>query len=137
MKIDRSFAVKLLMLIEDEDSGQGVDFSDHDYVSSHNYANDQKAVFLSNHDLSSRTKAHLDFLAEEGKITERSGRPECTTYSVSSFGHRALQEHRDNIWYKRTWKALVRWMDKAMTSILLPIVVSILTVYLLKYLDLD
>lgn len=55
------------------------------------------------------------------------------TFYITSDGYNFIEEYRNNFWWKKGMRMLSGWADKAMTSILLPIVVALLTVLALNY----
>ncbi len=56
--------------------------------------------------------------------------------SLTATGHDELERVRNNNWWKRALRWLGRTLDKALSSIILPIVVTILTTILLKFFNL-
>ncbi len=48
-------------------------------------------------------------------------------------GHEQLEFHRKNTWYFKVVSVLCRWMDKAMTSVVFPIVAAVLTVFVMQF----
>ena len=127
---------RLLLLLESEDSGQGVRFSDHEFINSVSYSTEQKERCLANHDLTTSRRYHLERMMENALVGEREGTDASTVFFLTTAGHKRLDWHRQNTPFRK----LVRWLnekiDKALTSVILPIVVSVLTVIVLNYLGL-
>ena len=137
MKIEEKFVIRLLLKFEADDDGDGLSFYDHEYVSSNNYDLDFKNRALSFPNLDPKTRYHLKNMAERGQLDEHESTAEWSRYSLTALGHDVIEIHRQNAFYKRALRLITSWMDKAMTSILLPIVVSVLTVLALRFFDLE
>ena len=52
-------------------------------------------------------------------------------------GHSFLESFRSNTWIRKFGRTIVRWLDKAMTSIFIPILVAIMTVVLINYFGIE
>ncbi|MCE8547834.1 hypothetical protein KBY25_18610 [Ruegeria pomeroyi] len=137
MKYELGREKALLELLEEQDHGSGVDFSDHAYLNRHNYSSEQREKYLANHDLDANSRYHLERMAENGFVNPSVETPEWSTYSLTLLGHDRLEVHRKNTLIRKAARVIGGWIDKAMTSVFLPILVSVLTVLIMNYFGLN
>src|SRR6056297_1093128 len=117
---------RLLELLEAEDEGHGVEFSDHSYIRKGGFSGADR--FLQMHDLSAGTAYHLR-LMENVWYVERSGVTDTSeTYSLTLTGHERLNWHRDQDYLPRTKRWLGTTLGVLFTSIVIPVLVSVFTV---------
>jgi hypothetical protein len=82
-------------------------------------------------------EGYLDLMFDEKLLDGRRSKDGVENMHLTVAGRRHLYELRRNAWHKKLVRVILSWMDKAMTSIFLPILVSVLTVLMIRYLGLD
>jgi len=127
----------LLELLEEHDLGAGVTFSDHELVSSRSYLGNAKVQLLANRNLDDRTRYHFSQMVERGYAKTLSDCDDWTQYSIAPQGHDRLEWHRQNTFWHRSKRFVAGVFEKAAASIITPIIVSVLTVLVMKYLGLN
>ena len=127
----------LLELLEKHDDGDGLEFSDHKLFKGPGYSEAQRVEYLANHDLDDSVRYHFDRMAQSGFVTRTAACAEWSTYELTLQGHERLESFRQNTLLKKIMRLVGGWLDKAMTSIFMPILVAVLTVFIMNYLGLN
>ena len=139
MKYDLENEKRLLLLLEREDEGVGVTFSDHAYLkeTARHYRKDQIEEYCNNHDLTDGDRYHFDKMKNVGLVKEHSAAPESIQIGLTLLGHERLEQHRQNVLWRRFVRLISNVFEKTATSIIVPIVVSVVTVLVMRYLGLE
>jgi hypothetical protein len=137
VRYDQNEEKILLILLENNDAGQGVEFSDHEYVQKIGYSPENIERYLRNHDLTASRRYHFDKMIEQGLVGARNASDSSIDYFLTNEGHERLVWHRKNTPFRILFHWLGDKFDKALTSVVLPIIVSILTIVVLNYFGFD
>jgi len=137
VRYDNSKELGFLELLETNDDGQGVEFYDIEYMNSQNFDYDYKEKANSAQNLSPDTKYALRIMESDGLISEKWRHDEGVCYLLTAEGHRKLGWHRSNTLASRILRHLKMLLENSTKSVLLPILVTVLTVLALRFLGLS
>ena len=129
MKIDQALLKDLIFFIEKNDCESGVEFAEHAYIEKSRLPAEVRTGLLQARNLDDTTRYQC--------WIRLSGTGASEIVHLEPMGHEMAATFRANTWPKKVARLLAGWMDRAMTAIFLPILVSGLTVVLLNYLGLN
>ena len=133
MKLDNDLLRDLIFKIEAEDVGEEVQFFDSELSG---FPEDFQKKAAHGPKLDEKTRYHLREMETRGWI----GFIEAQGFSYAKMlpqGHAAADFFRSNSWWRRGGRYLARWSDRILQSVVVPIVVSVVTVLVLRYFGLD
>jgi len=133
VKLDHALLKDLVFAIEDADEGRGVTYYDPE-PSKFGERFEQEAK--NGPFLDSATRFHLREMENRGwiRLTETHG---FSIAEIKPLGHEAADFFRANVWWKKAARYTFHWTDRLLQSVLVPIVVSVLTVLVLQYFGLS
>ncbi len=127
----------LLELLESEDQGEGIAFSNKKEMAKRTWREDIQESINSNHDLTPDIQYHLYKMYDAGSVLCKFERDWEVVFEITAFGHQRLEYIRNNSGINKVIRVVGGWLDNAMSSIFMPIVVSVVTVFVLRYFELD
>ena len=136
MKYDFDTEKSILLKLENSNDVNGYWFSNH-RILERQLREDVRETILSHDDLTPEMDYHLGLMRQSGLVIFTHSNELETLVAMQPSGHTRLDWHRNNTPIRRTLRWFSAKIDLALTSIFLPIVMSILTVVAMRTVGLD
>lgn len=130
MKYQRKKEREFLELLEREDRGEGVEFSDHQFIKINGFPE----KYLGNMNETAEVSFYFSLLVHAGYLSRDSATDTSATYSLTLRGHERLITLRDDDFGPKGVRFLRTAFGTLFMAIVVPILVTLLTLLTVDYL---